>query len=128
LAASPFAELIPLPQLLEQVEAKIPAQRLLDHLTITLARSGGTDLHPAQDVLVNREAGPHLATSASSHQYARAAGALPGAEGPCELLDQLEHSTISWLLEPMMRRSGFEIVRAEHSPEGDFWNDLFRAA
>jgi hypothetical protein len=55
-----FAELISVPQLLEQVEAEIPAQRLFDHLTIALARSGGTDLHPAQDVLVDSEGGPHL--------------------------------------------------------------------
>ena len=31
-----------------------------------------------------------------------------------------EHSTFSWLLEPMMRRSGFDIVRAEHSDDGIF--------
>jgi hypothetical protein len=55
-----FAELIPLPQLLEQVKAEIPAQRLFDHLTIAFARPGGTDLHPAQNVLVDREGGPHF--------------------------------------------------------------------
>jgi ubiquinone/menaquinone biosynthesis C-methylase UbiE len=29
-----------------------------------------------------------------------------------------EHSTFTWLLEPMIRRSGFEITDAEHSPDG----------
>ena len=29
-----------------------------------------------------------------------------------------EHSTFNWLLEPMMRRSGFEIEDAEYSPDG----------
>jgi ubiquinone/menaquinone biosynthesis C-methylase UbiE len=31
-----------------------------------------------------------------------------------------EHSTFTWLLEPMMRRAGFEIARAEHSDDGIF--------
>ena len=29
-----------------------------------------------------------------------------------------EHSTFTWLLEPMIERSGFRIERAEHSPDG----------
>jgi hypothetical protein len=29
-----------------------------------------------------------------------------------------EHSTFTWLLEEMMRRSGFEIERAEYSEDG----------
>ena len=29
-----------------------------------------------------------------------------------------EHSTFTWLLEPMMRRSGFEIASAEYTEDG----------
>jgi ubiquinone/menaquinone biosynthesis C-methylase UbiE len=39
-----------------------------------------------------------------------------------------EHSTFSWLLEPMIVRSGFEIVAAEHSDDGIFARYLLRAA
>jgi ubiquinone/menaquinone biosynthesis C-methylase UbiE len=39
-----------------------------------------------------------------------------------------EHSTFSWLLEPMIMRSGFEITRAEHSEDGVFAKYLLRAA
>ena len=39
-----------------------------------------------------------------------------------------EHSTFSWLLEPMMRRSGFEITRAEHSDDAVFSKYVLRAA
>jgi SAM-dependent methyltransferase len=38
-----------------------------------------------------------------------------------------EHSTFSWLLEPMIVRSGFEIIRAEHSEDGIFARYLLRA-
>lgn len=38
-----------------------------------------------------------------------------------------EYSTFTWLLEPMMRRSGFEIARAEHSDDGVFSKYLLRA-
>jgi len=38
-----------------------------------------------------------------------------------------EHSTFSWLLEPMILRSGFEIVRAEHSDDGIFARYLLHA-
>jgi hypothetical protein len=38
-----------------------------------------------------------------------------------------ERSTISWLLEPMMRRSGFEIVHAS-TRRGDFSKHVLRAA
>jgi ubiquinone/menaquinone biosynthesis C-methylase UbiE len=38
-----------------------------------------------------------------------------------------EHSTFTWLLEPMMRRAGFEIARAEHSDDGIFAKYLLRA-
>jgi ubiquinone/menaquinone biosynthesis C-methylase UbiE len=39
-----------------------------------------------------------------------------------------EHSTFTWLLEPMIVRSGFEIVRAEHSEDGISAQYLLRAA
>jgi SAM-dependent methyltransferase len=38
-----------------------------------------------------------------------------------------EHSTFSWLLEPMMQRSGFEISDAEHSEDGILSKYLLRA-
>jgi len=38
-----------------------------------------------------------------------------------------EHSTFTWLLEPMIFRSGFEIVHAEHSEDGIFAKYLLRA-
>jgi len=39
-----------------------------------------------------------------------------------------EHSTFSWLLEPIIVRSGFEIVRAEHSDDAIFAKYVLRAA
>ncbi|HEX2161105.1 MAG TPA: class I SAM-dependent methyltransferase [Thermoleophilaceae bacterium] len=39
-----------------------------------------------------------------------------------------EHSTYTWLLEPMIRRSGFEILDAEHSQDGIFAKYVLRAA
>lgn len=38
-----------------------------------------------------------------------------------------EHSTFTWLLEPMIERSGFTIERADHSPDGIFARYLARA-
>lgn len=38
-----------------------------------------------------------------------------------------EHSTFSWILEPMIERSGFEILRAEHSADGVFAAYVLRA-
>jgi SAM-dependent methyltransferase len=38
-----------------------------------------------------------------------------------------EHSTFSWILEPMIVRSGFEIAHAEHSEDGIFAKYLLRA-
>ncbi|MGC2372877.1 MAG: hypothetical protein WA484_03280 [Solirubrobacteraceae bacterium] len=38
-----------------------------------------------------------------------------------------EHSTFTWLLEPMIARSGFEIAHAEHSEDGIFAEYLLRA-
>ncbi len=38
-----------------------------------------------------------------------------------------EHSTFSWLLEPMIARSGFEIAEAEHFEDGIFAKYLLRA-
>jgi len=39
-----------------------------------------------------------------------------------------EHSTFTWVLEPMIQRSGSEIIDAEHSDEGVFSKYLLRAA
>lgn len=39
-----------------------------------------------------------------------------------------EHSTFTWLLEPMILRAGFEIELAESSPDGIFARYLLRAA
>lgn len=39
-----------------------------------------------------------------------------------------EHSTFSWLLEPMIARSGFDIARAEYSQDGIFAKYLLHAA
>jgi ubiquinone/menaquinone biosynthesis C-methylase UbiE len=38
-----------------------------------------------------------------------------------------EHSTFTWLLEPMMERSGFHIENAEYSPDGIFAKYIARA-
>lgn len=38
-----------------------------------------------------------------------------------------EHSTYTWLLEPMLERAGFEIAAAEHSADGMFAKYLLRA-
>jgi SAM-dependent methyltransferase len=39
-----------------------------------------------------------------------------------------EHSTFTWILEPMIRRSGFEIAHARHSDDGIFSKYVLRAA
>lgn len=39
-----------------------------------------------------------------------------------------EHSSFSWVLEPMIRRCGFEIEQAEHSADGIFATYVLRAA
>ncbi len=39
-----------------------------------------------------------------------------------------EHSTFSWILEPIIERCGFEIGRVERSPDGIFSRYLLRAA
>lgn len=38
-----------------------------------------------------------------------------------------EHSTFTWILEPMIRHCGFEIAQAEHSEDGIFARYLLRA-
>jgi SAM-dependent methyltransferase len=38
-----------------------------------------------------------------------------------------EHSTFSWLLEPMIRRSGFDVDQAQHSEDGIFAKYVLRA-
>ncbi len=38
-----------------------------------------------------------------------------------------EHSTFTWILEPMIERCGFEIARAEHSDDGMLAKYVLRA-
>ena len=54
---------------------------------------------------------------------------VEGEWGRAELEEHVrdEHSTFSWVLEPMIRRSGFEITHAEHSEDGVFAKYLLRA-
>ena len=37
-----------------------------------------------------------------------------------------EHSTFTWLLEPMIERAGFAIERAEHDDDGIFASYVLR--
>ena len=39
-----------------------------------------------------------------------------------------EHSTFTWLLEPMIRRAGFDVEEHEHSEDGIFARYVLRAA
>ena len=39
-----------------------------------------------------------------------------------------EHSTFTWLLEPMIERAGFEIDQVEHSADGMFARYVARAS
>ena len=57
-------------------------------------------------------------------------GEVEGEWSRAELEEHVrdEHSTFTWALEPMLRRCGFEITRAEHSDDGIFAKYLLRAA
>jgi SAM-dependent methyltransferase len=39
-----------------------------------------------------------------------------------------EHSTFTWMLEPLFTRAGFEIAEAQHSPDGIFAKYVLRAS
>jgi SAM-dependent methyltransferase len=56
--------------------------------------------------------------------------AIEGEWSRAELEEHVrdEHSTFTWILEPMIGRSGFEIAQAEHSQDGVFSKYLLRAA
>jgi ubiquinone/menaquinone biosynthesis C-methylase UbiE len=57
-------------------------------------------------------------------------GDAPGSEwSRAELEEHVrdEHSTFTWLLEPMIERSGFEIVEVQYTPDGVFAAYLLRA-
>ena len=41
------------PQPLHEIEAEISADRLLDHLTLTLSSAGGTNLDSSEDLLID---------------------------------------------------------------------------
>lgn len=51
---------VPLPEPREEVQPEIAAQRLLDDLAVALPLAGGTDFHPAENVLVEGEGSAHL--------------------------------------------------------------------
>ncbi len=57
-------------------------------------------------------------------------GDVDGAWVRAELEEHVrdEHSTFTWLLEPMMQRSGFEIEEAAYSDDGIFAKYVLRAA
>lgn len=59
----------------------------------------------------------------------RANGAELNWKSRAELEEHVraEHSTFSSILEPIMRRTGFEIADAEHSDDGIFAKYLLRA-
>jgi len=51
---------VALPEPVEELEAEIPAECLLDHRAIAAAGARRADLDPPQDFLVDRECGPNL--------------------------------------------------------------------
>jgi hypothetical protein len=61
---------------------------------------------------------------------ATGADTADGAWSRAELEEHVrdEHSTFTWLLEPMIERGGFQITEAEHSEDGIFAKYLLRAA
>jgi ubiquinone/menaquinone biosynthesis C-methylase UbiE len=60
---------------------------------------------------------------------ATAGDAIEGEWSRAELEEHVrdEHSTFTWILDPIIRRSGFEIEAAEHSPDGIFAKYVLRA-
>ena len=56
-----LGEPVAVPKPLEEIEAKVAAQGLLDDLAVALAAARSPDLHCAQDFLVDGQCGPHLA-------------------------------------------------------------------
>jgi len=59
---------------------------------------------------------------------ARYEGAADGQWNRADVEEHVrdEHSTFTWLLEPMMRRAGFAIERAEHTEDGIFASYVLR--
>jgi hypothetical protein len=55
-----FGDLLALPKTFQQIEAKVPAKRALDHLAVTLARPRGANLHGPEDCIVDGERGSDL--------------------------------------------------------------------
>ena len=49
-----FGHVIASPKSVEQVESEIPADRILDYLTLSLSGSSRSHLHSAKDLFVNR--------------------------------------------------------------------------
>jgi hypothetical protein len=55
-----LTDVVALPETLEQVEAELATQRVLDHFAVTLASASAANLHRPQYVLVDRQRRPHL--------------------------------------------------------------------
>ena len=55
-----LAEVVGCPQSVEQLEPEVPAQRRLDDLAVALPESGGSDLHRAEHLGIDRQGRAHL--------------------------------------------------------------------
>lgn len=55
-----LAEIVALPQTLEQIEAELPPKRFLDHFAVAFTRACAPNLDRAQDFLVDGQRGSHL--------------------------------------------------------------------
>lgn len=73
--------------------------------------------------------GPEQAESRLEAWCATAGDAVVGEWSRAELEEHVrdEHSTFTWLLEPMLRRAGFSIEQAQHSEDGVFARYILRA-
>jgi hypothetical protein len=55
-----FGHLVLGPRAIEQIQSELTSKDLLDHLALRLPAPRGANLHRAQDLLVDRQRGPHL--------------------------------------------------------------------
>lgn len=90
-----------------------------------MLRTGG--LLRLWDVVYNFE--PHEAEDLLEAWCATGGDGVVGEWSRAELEEHVrdEHSTFSWLLEPMIRRAGFAVEDATHTPDGIFARYLLRA-
>lgn len=72
---------------------------------------------------------PHQAEERIEAWCAEYGDALEGEWGRGDLEEHIrdEHSTFSWVLEPMVERCGFDILKAEYTPNGFFAKYIARA-